>query len=296
MNHFNVASQAAVGTVLVTLQLVARGFTAGGSSQVVDVHESAEVVERCEQVQLTFDGAPGRRTEQLLRIPTGDQPLRVSLPVEGGISLAEGPGPQHEIVACKAVSEHAKTDADAIRVTTAGGVVTVTGPTEERWWVYLIVRSPRGSAVVLQTRSGPIRIDRFNGRAHAETANGPITIRTEVGTVEARTQNGPVFVQGSGGIISVVTESGPVRLRLTGDRWNTGQLAAQTDSGPLELRIPSNYRSKMEIISQTRATWSCSDGCNPLKQEDGEAYRAWVGSGIVRGRISTTSGSVTVRR
>ena len=268
-----------------------------GARQHVSIRDGDGPLERCDQLDISFDDRAALRGEEAVTIPLGDSPLDVHLQEHGGIALREASGRQHEITLCKAVPEDAAGDLAAIRARVNRSSVTVTGPEGSRWVGYLLVRSPRGTEVALRTANGPVRVDTFDGRLTVETVNGPIRLSQVRGTTIARAQNGPIKLQGDGGHISLETQNGPIGVRLLGSRWNAGKLEARAQNGPLSVAVPAQYQSGVEITSSGRGPWSCRgpQGCGSGTRGNGtEPRRLLLGEGPTQVTVSTVNGPVKV--
>lgn len=268
-----------------------------GARQHISIRDGDGPLERCDQLDISFDGRVALRDEEALTIPLSDSPLEVHLQEHGGIALREAFGRQHEITLCKAVPEDAAGDLAAIRALVKGSSVTLTGPKGSRWVGYLLVRSPGGTDVALRTTNGSVRVDSFEGRLTVDTVNGPIRLSQVRGTTIARAQNGPIKLQGDGGHVFLETQNGPIGVRLLGSRWNAGELEARAQNGPLSIAVPAQYQSGVEITSSGRGPWSCRgpQGCGSGRRGNGtEPSRLVLGEGPTQVTVSTVNGPVKV--
>jgi len=262
--------------------------------QSVNINDRNEPLERCDQLDISFDDRPALRAEETLQVPVTDQAVELSLADHGGISLREGSANQHEITLCKAAPDDASADLEAIHPLVRGRLVEVTGPKGRQWVGYLIVRSPQGSRVGLTATNGPIRAESFDGQLTVRTTNGPISLAHVRGNVTARAENGPIHLEGDGGNVSLDTQNGPIGVRLVGAQWQSGDLVARAQNGPLSVDLPDQYRSSVEIESAGHAPWSCETGCDT--RDDGSGTRrAHLGEGPTHVRLSTANGPVHVR-
>jgi hypothetical protein len=265
----------------------------GAPSQSVSVKDDNGPLERCDQLDISFENRPALRAEETLQASVGNEPLEVSS-AHGGIALREGSASQHDITLCKAVPEDAGPDLSAIRAVVRGSSVEVTGPADRRWVGYLLVRSPRGSHVSLSATNGPVRAESFEGRLSVRTANGPIALAHVTGHVSARAENGPIRLQGDGGNVSLETQNGPIAVRLLGTQWEPGDLVVRAQNGPLSIELPEQYRTGVEIQSAGHAPWSCQRDCGTQDTTSG-TRRAHLGEGPTHVRLSTVNGPVKVR-
>jgi hypothetical protein len=268
----------------------------GASSQRISTREGNGPLERCDQLEISFDDRPALRAEERLEIPAGDATLEVRVTESGGIGLRQSVGPRHEVTLCKAVPDAAGVDPSAVRPVVSGSSVGASGPQGSPWVGYFLVRSPRGSRVALSTRNGPVRADAFEGHLTVQTTNGPIALSQVRGTTTARAENGPIKMQGDGGRLSLVTQNGPIGVLLQGTRWQSGELEARAQNGPLSISVPAQYRSGVEIESTGHGPWSCSGvaGCGS-REGDAGGRRVVLGEGPTQIRVSTVNGPVKVR-
>ena len=265
----------------------------GAQNQSVHINDANGPLERCDQLDISFDGRSALRDEETLQLPVGNEPLQISSD-HGGVALRSGTANQHEITLCKAVPDGAGADLPAIRAHVNGARVEVTGPAGRGWVGYLLVRSPRGSGVGLSTTNGPVRAESFEGHLTVKSTNGPISLALVTGNVAARAENGPIKVDGGGGDVSVETQNGPIDVRLVGTEWEKGELVARAQNGPLSVQVPAQYHSGVDIESAGHSPWSCQQGCGA--SDDGSGVRrAHLGDGPTRVRLSTVNGPVKVR-
>jgi hypothetical protein len=262
--------------------------------QSINIKDGSAPLERCDQLDISFDNRPALRDEEALQLPVGADPLTVSLAHQGGIALREGAEHQHEVTLCKAVPDDRSSDLAAIRAVVNGSSVEVAGPAGGRWVGYLIVRSPRGSHVDLSATNGSVRADSFDGQLNVRTTNGPIALMHLRGKISARAENGPVKVEGDGGNVSVETQNGPIGVRLLGTQWQAGDLVARAQNGPLSVQLPAQYRSGVEIESSGGSPWSCDVDCGTREDAAG-TRRGRLGDGPTHVKLSTVNGPVKVR-
>jgi hypothetical protein len=263
-------------------------------NQNISINDGNAPLERCDQLEISFDSRPALRDEEALQLPVGAEPLTVTLAHQGGIGLRQGSANQHEVTLCKAVPDGRGADFPAIRAVVKGSSVEVSGPAGGRWVGYLLVRSPRGSHVNLSATNGPVRADSFDGELNVRTTNGPIALMQVRGKVTASAQNGPVKIEGDGGHVSVETQNGPIGVRLLGTQWQAGDLVARAQNGPLSVQLPAQYRSGVEIESSGHAPWSCDVDCGSRDDHAG-TRRARLGEGPTHVKLSTVNGPVKVR-
>ena len=119
-----------------------------------------------------------------------------------------------------------------VRTVISGSTITIEGPRDDdeetNWHASLVTMVPRRSDLRLETRNGPVMVERVSGTMNVETRNGPLALRGLGGDVRARTTNGPLSIT------------------LTGTKWDGSGLDAQTTNGPLTIIVPENYNARLE--------------------------------------------------
>jgi hypothetical protein len=274
---------------------VLAGGPAAGASQNISVNTRDEPLERCDQLEVSFDSRPAVRGDQQLSVPLAEAPaLTVSPPANGGVYVVGWDRAEYAIAACKAAATASAVD--GIDVSVRNGVVSASGPSGSRWVVYLIVKAPVRASLTLETTNGPIDVTGIAGTVHARTTNGPIGLKDSAGRIDARAQNGPVSFSGRGGEVSLVAVNGPINVRLDGDRWQTGSLAAEAQNGPIHVKVADNYQSGVRVESSGHSPWSCKgQGCGAGRKDwDDDGRSVELGSGPTVVRISTRNGPVAI--
>jgi hypothetical protein len=263
-----------LGTALF-IGVLANGLVAAAQS--ISVNTRGEPLERCDQLDVSFDSRPAARGEQKFSVLLADAPaLTVSPPENGGVHVVGWDRAEYAITACKAAPTAAVVD--GINVSVNRGVVTANGPSSGRWVVYLIVKAPTRADLTLKT------------------TNGPIGLKDSGGRIDARAQNGPVSFSGHGGQVSLTAVNGPINVRLDGDRWQDGSLAARAENGPVHVRVAENYRSGVRVESSGHSPWSCKGEACRAGRKDWDDRGRWVelGTGPTVVRISTNNGPVAI--
>jgi hypothetical protein len=282
-----------LGTAL-CLGVLASGLPAA-ASQNISVNTRGEPLERCDQLDITYDSQPAARGEQQLSVTLADAPaLTVSPPENGGVHVIGWDRAEYAITACKAAQTAAAVD--RVDVSVRRGVVSASGPSGGRWVVYLIVKAPARADLSLETTNGPISVAGMSGAVHARTTNGPIGLKDSGGRIDARAQNGPVSFAGRGGEVSLTAVNGPINVELDGDRWHDGSLVARAENGPVHVRIADNYRSGVRVESSGHSPWSCKGGACSAGRKEWDGGSRWVelGTGPTTVRISTGNGPVAI--
>jgi hypothetical protein len=273
--------------------VLANGLVAAAQS--ISVNTRGESLERCDQLDVTYDSQPAARGEQKLSVPLGDAPaLTVSPPENGGVHVVGWDRAEYAITACKAAPTALAVD--GIDVSVSRGVVTASGPSSGRWVVYLIVKAPARADLTLKTTNGPISVTGVSGSVHARTTNGPIGFKDSAGRIDARAQNGPVSFSGRGGEVSLTAVNGPINVRLDGNRWQDGSLAARAENGPVHVRVAEDYQSGVRVESSGHSPWSCKgEGCRAGRKDwDDRGRSVELGTGPTVVRISTINGPVAI--
>lgn len=160
--------------------------------------------------------------------------LRVNGAQNGAVSVRAHEG--RDVVVQSRIQSWAGSDAEAaqlargIRVGT-DGTIQATGPEASRnrgWAVSYEILVPARTNLDVQTRNGPISVERITGEINLRAENGPIALRELAGDVNARAQNGPISVT------------------LAGRRWSGEGLDAETVNGPISVRMPRGYAAHLE--------------------------------------------------
>jgi DUF4097 and DUF4098 domain-containing protein YvlB len=175
----------------------------------------------------------------------------------------------------------ARSLANEIDISTAGGTIRSDGPESERdaqWHVSFVVYVPERSDVVARAHNGPLSVSGVEGRMELFTQNGPLSLREVGGDVRARTQNGPLTV------------------RLTGARWNGAGLDAETTNGPATLLIPEGYSAELETGTVNGPLSSDIPLTVRFTGRRDRRIETTLGSGGAPVRVVTTNGPVTLRR
>jgi hypothetical protein len=240
-------------------------------------------------------------------VATGEQsltaPAHVALAVpaapRGGVVVSGWDGRDFQVIACKAAVaadlEQARQRLAAISVAIQGNAVETSGPADEDWLVYLIIRTPRDAALNLTVRNGPLSLYDATGRFTIEGSNGPVSLEDVAGTISVELENGPVSIANGGGDVRVRTENGPIAVSLDGDEWEGEGLDARAINGPLSLEIAPGYKGGVRIESSGNAPWSCGELCSQGDRSwDGQGRQLEIGPQPARIRLSTVNGPVSI--
>ena len=246
----------------------------------------------CSDLRVTIDGEPAARAEEVVNVGS-PRSLAVHAARNGGIYVT-GDSARYEVTACKAGA--VGSSLSDIRVNMSGNELSATGPENDRWMVYFIVKAPRGAELNLDATNGPIGLRNVSGTIGARAVNGPISARQIDGTINLETTNGPITIDGGSGTAKANATNGPITVRLR-DAWN-GTLDAHTENGPMSLKISSNFRSGVVVESDGHGPVSCkADACREARRtwSDEDNRRIELGSGPTAVHLSTNNGPVSVR-
>lgn len=227
-------------------------------------------------------------------VPVGNvSSLRVRSSQHGGIRVIGGSG-AYSVRACKWV---ASGDASRVRVSLSGNEVSVDGPENDNWMVFLIVQTPRNATLDVDAGNGPVSVREFDGTLTAHVENGPLSIKSSGGTIDATAVNGPISLAGGSGNVKLAATNGPISVKLEGTSWAGGNLDAKTTNGPVSLKVPRGFRSGVVAESLGRGPVSCrAEDCPPRTQSfDERPKRIELGSGPSVIHLSTVNGPVSIK-
>jgi len=257
----------------------------------------------CSDLHIQFDDRDAvMKSEERTISKAEASTLRVRSHKNGGVQVLGWDKDTYSVTACKAASNE---DGDAevmlsqIHLNVQGGEVSTDGPSGENrdWTVYLLIRSPKGSSIDLDTTNGPLSLYSVDGKLTAHATNGPISLHdfTGDGTVEA--VNGPISVSGGSGNLSVHTQNGPISINLKGKSWNGAGISADAHNGPATLFVPADYQSSFVVQTSKYGPISCrAQICdNARKTWDEDNRRIEFGSSPAMIRLSTINGPVSVQ-
>lgn len=256
----------------------------------------------CSSLRVKFDG--DRVPVVTENVPVGNvRSLRVRSEMHGGIRVVGDASGGYSVTACKASGLNG--DVSRIRVSVKGNEVSATGPDDDDWIVYFIVRAPRNATLDVSSSNGPVGVYDFDGTLTARATNGPVGLKDSRGTIDASTVNGPISIEGGSGNVKLNATNGPVAVTLDGSSWQGGNLDASTENGPVSLSLPRGYRSGVIVESRGHGPVSCrAEGClearrraitNDNDDYDNRPRRLELGSGATAVRLSTVNGPISVK-
>jgi DUF4097 and DUF4098 domain-containing protein YvlB len=191
---------------------------------------------------------------------------------------------RNEIRVVARVQAQARREADArdllreIRIETAN-TIRADGPRagrSEGWSVSFEVYVPRRSDLELETHNGGIRVADVEGSIRFDAVNGGVRLANLAGSVRGDTQNGSVSVS------------------LAGERWRGEGLDVRTQNGSVGVDVPARYNAELE----TGTVNGRFDLDFPVTVSGrlGRTISTRLGDGGPRVRVTTTNGSVRLRR
>ena len=129
-----------------------------------------------------------------------------------------------------------------LRVTTSGGVTTISGGCPTQWFgfcsVDLTIRLPADVPVTVLARNGRLSTTGLTGSLELETTNGRIQTDGSRGDLDLRTTNGGIEVRdSSSGRVSATTTNGGVELEFVDP---PSDVEARSTNGRIVVRVPDD--------------------------------------------------------
>lgn len=193
---------------------------------------------------------------------------------------------RNDVLVRAKVEAQADTDAEArnitsqVRVDTAGGQITATGPGHSgtsSWSVSYEIFVPQTTDLNLKTHNGGISISDVRGRMEFGAQNGGVHLKRVAGEVNGSTVNGGVQVE------------------LAGNSWEGRQIEVSTTNGGVTISIPEHYSAHI----QTETVNGGIQSDFPIVMHGNLRPRQLdfnVGSGGPLIHVSTTNGGVKLKR
>jgi hypothetical protein len=262
---------------------------------------SGSNADRCADITARSSGRIARAAEAFTLSRSEAPTLEVRGEERGQIRARGWDRPDYSVEACRIAvagdDQAAQQLLQSIKVNRAGPRFSASGPagSDLQWAVIYIVHAPKGAALDLETKNGPLTVQDVDGTVKARAGNGPVAISGCSGTVEAHAANGPVSFSGSGGDVRLDANNGPISVRLAGDEWNGPQLDAHTGNGPLSVALSNGYRSGIRVETG-RGPLSCSvDACrNATTDLTGNRRILQLNGGNPTVHFSTGNGPVSI--
>ena len=253
----------------------------------------------CNQVKVSIDGKPAIRAEESLPV-SGLRSLR--LKADHNPVYIVGGADQYAVTLCKAAA--LSSDLPSIRARLSGNEVSIDGDSHDEARVaFLLVRTPRGADLGVESHNGPISVQKIDGKLAATAHNGPISVKSSVGTIDVVTENGPIVYAGNRGNVKLAARNGPITVKLDGAAYE-GSLDARADNGPLSLKLPSSYSSGVLVETDGHGPVSChAEQCHGMyrsryRSEDDDndrPRRIELGSGRQNVHLATKNGPVSIK-
>src|ERR1035437_5136600 len=258
--------------------------------------------DRCADVRVRSSGRIAQAAESFTLAKGGTSVLEVSGLDALPICVRGWDRPDYSVEACKiAAAADASTASQMLKgisVTRSGGRFSASGPSAsgDQWLVVFIVHAPKGAALDLETKSGPIEVRDVSGTSKRAGAKGRVLMTNCSGTIEAHANNGPISFAGSGGDVRLDTDNGPISLKLSGDNWNGPELEARTVNGPIGVALPGTFRSGVRIETAGHSPLSCGLDASRDAHTDatGNHRVLQLNGSSATVRLSTTNGPVSV--
>ncbi|HUK87277.1 MAG TPA: hypothetical protein VLT85_06405 [Terriglobales bacterium] len=297
----------AVGMAGLWLHQPARaGHRWSHSSVNIHTRESGAWDDCAARYDISFDDQDAYRAqEQQTLARSSFSTLRVHDLRNSGVVVHGWDKPDVQVTVCKAVAAASQSEAEGllrqIKLQVSQGDVTVQGvPDDGDVWIGLLIQVPRGIAMQVSTRNGPLSIQDVEGTVGADSQNGPISLRHCSGTIDVSAQNGPVALKQGRGKVRIDLRNGPLDVELEPQAWQGEGLVAHTENGPLSVKLPQNYRSGVEVDASWHSPFRCRlDACSgAVKDWDNEGRSRSIRLGpsgaptVVR--ISTVNGPVSI--
>jgi len=251
---------------------------------------------QCSDLTMEFDGQPAARAEERHTIPAvSGQALRIGTAHNSGVRVRGADRADFEVLLCKGAPDAGLLP--QIAESTSGGRLTVSGPTSDDWFGYLLITAPRGAALDIVATNGPVSLSGLSGRVSVRSENGPISLSDCAGEIEAEASNGPIAIHGAGGKLRAETRNGPISVALSGTSWTGAGLDARAVNGPVSLAVPTDYRTGTVVESLGHSPFQCrGDGCAGVRRTwDDDGKKIELGEGPVLVRLATENGPVSVR-
>jgi hypothetical protein len=184
-----------------------------------DYRDGGDGESHCEVREFTL---PAPRVLELARVANG------SIEVTGG--TRSDVRVRARVIGRASRVEDARRLVSEVRISTEGGRVQATGPSQGRregWWISYRVEVPTAQDLQLDAANGSIAISDVRGRLRAHTANGSLRLSN------------------TGGDVDVETSNGSLAIELAGSTWEGSGLRARTANGSLRLEIPEKFNATL---------------------------------------------------
>jgi hypothetical protein len=264
--------------------------------------EHSDRVSDCSDLHINFDGGPAvMETEERSVSKAEASTLRIDNLQNAGVQFRGWDKDNYSVTLCK-FADRDRNDSkellSQIKMSIDGGRVSISGPGHEHSWaVHLLVSTPRGANLDIQSKNGPVSFSEVDGKIFVRATNGPISMSNCTGEADLTSQNGPISISGKSGKLKLHTENGPISIALQGPDWSNGGLVADAVNGPVSLSVPSELKTSFVLESRGHSPITChaSVCANARKTfDDNDNRRIEYGEGAPVIRLSTVNGPVTV--
>jgi hypothetical protein len=264
--------------------------------------DHSDRVSDCSDLHMSFDGGPAiMETEERTVSKAEASTLRIDNLQNAGVQFRGWDKDNYSVTLCK-FADRDRNDAkellSQIKMSIDGGRVSISGPGHEHnWAVHLLISTPRGAILDIQSKNGPVSFSEVDGKIYVRATNGPVSMSNCTGEADLTSQNGPISISGKSGKLKLHTENGPISIALQSPDWSNGGLVADAVNGPVSLSVPSELKTSFVLESRGHAPITCyaSVCANARKTfDDNDNRRIEYGDGAPVIRLSTVNGPVTV--
>jgi hypothetical protein len=297
------SSTPAAAVALAGALLLAGAAWASSHSINISTHDDDPILS-CDQIVPRFgDHAqplPMARDQRQFSLSRSATPvLEMHLAAEGGMALTGWGGNDYEVTACLAAAGGSDARAsEVLRQVEVGfeaGRLSVHGPGDADWMVYLIVRVPKDAVLDLKSGHAPIDLRDVRGTIKARVENGPIALDRCRGEIDVEAENGPLSVRSGGGRERLKVANGPLDIELDGGRWDGEGIEAHAENGPLSLKIPKGYGSGVSVALSSSSPLECQAGCDDASEAaPGGTRHLHFGPARPVIRVSAVNGPVAI--
>jgi DUF4097 and DUF4098 domain-containing protein YvlB len=273
-----------------------------GEPESFGAREHSDWASDCSDLHINFDGGPAvMETEERSVSKAEASTLRIDNLQNAGVQFRGWDKDNYSVKLCK-FADRDRNDAkellSQIKMSIDGGRVSISGPTHEHeWTVHLLVSTPRGANLDVQSKNGPVSFSEVDGKIYVHATNGPISMSNCTGEADLSSQNGPISISGKSGKLKLHTENGPISIALQSPDWTNGGLVADAVNGPVSLSVPSQLNTSFVLESRGHSPLTCNASvCHEARKtwDDNDIRRIEFGSGTPVIRLSTVNGPLTV--
>ena len=155
-----------------------------------------------------------------------------------------------------------------------------------------MVGVPPGTAVLLKSQNGAIRLAGALGPVTATTRNGSITGDAGKGPVMVNTANGSIKLGGLSSHFEARTHNGSVQLRLADQVALTGVCVAETRNGSITVSAPETLSAS--VVARTKNGKVRSDFALSTQNRGYAAGK--IGAGSAELRLESRNGSIRLEK